>query len=109
MHLKMAILYVKDFDRMAAFYQTLGLKAIGESRTESWVEFEGGFALHAIPPAIAEGIDVSRRREETPIKLCFAVSRSRFESLGVEVVERTWGGYDGVDPEGNVFGIEWAE
>ena len=106
MRLKRAILYVKDFGRMAAFYGgTLGLKAIEETRAEGWLEFEGGFALHAIPPSIADGIDVSHRREGIPIKLCFEVERRRLESLGVEVVERAWGGCDGVDPEGNVFGI----
>jgi|KBSMisStandDraft_5_1062788.scaffolds.fasta_scaffold782709_2 catechol 2,3-dioxygenase-like lactoylglutathione lyase family enzyme len=115
MRLRRAILYVKDFDRMRAFYGgTLGLKPMAETLTEGWVEFEGGFALHAIPASIAERIEIASppsRREGNPVKLSFAVDdvgfeRTRLESLGVAVVARRWGGCDGVDPEGNVFGIE---
>jgi catechol 2,3-dioxygenase-like lactoylglutathione lyase family enzyme len=111
------MIYVKDLDRMAAFYtNTLGLKPIEDTRMENWVEFEAGatkFALHAIPSEIADQIAISvppRPREKNPIKLSFEVDdaaseRQRLESLGVSIVQRPWGSYDGIDPEGNIFGI----
>ena len=117
MRLTRAMIYVKDLDRMSAFYgATLGLKPIDETRTDTWLEFDAGgirFALHAIPPHIADQIEISsppQPRESNPVKLSFAVDdvaseRKRLESLGVTVVDRPWGGCDGIDPEGNVFGI----
>jgi len=120
MRLNRAMLYVKDIDRMAAFYtNTLGLKPIEETRMKNWVEFEAGgarFALHAIPPEIADRIEIlspPRPRETNPVKLSFAVDdvaseRQRLESLGVPIVQRPWGSYEGIDPEGNIFGIDAA-
>jgi len=117
MRLKRAMIYVKDLDRMAAFYgAVLGLEPIAETRTDCWLEFEAaGFrmALHAIPAQIANQIEIScppRPREDNPVKLCFEVDdvtseRVRLESLGVNVVQRPWGACDGIDPEGNVFGL----
>jgi catechol 2,3-dioxygenase-like lactoylglutathione lyase family enzyme len=117
MRLNRAMIYVKDFNRMAAFYgNTLGLKPVEETRMENWMEFEAGatkFALHAIPSEIADQIQISsppRPREKNPVKLSFEVDdiaseRQRLESLGVTIVQRPWGAYDGIDPEGNVFGI----
>ncbi len=102
---------------MVAFYgNTLGLKPIEETRLENWVEFEAGattFALHGIPSEFADQIEISappRPRERNPVKLSFEVDdvaseRQRQESLGVPVVQRRWGSYDGMDPEGNIFGI----
>lgn len=111
------MLYVKDLPRMASFYAgTLGLKAIESTRTESWLEFESGFALHAIPPHIAAEIEITTPpevREESPMKVFFAVpdvasERRRLESLGVTIVQRPWSTpsdptFDAIDPEGNVF------
>ena len=117
MRLNQAMIYVKDLNRMAAFYgNTLGLKPVEETRMENWVEFETGatkFSLHAIPSEIAAQIQIStppRPREKSPLKLSFEVDdiaseRQRLESLGVTIVRRPWGAYDGIDPEGNVFGI----
>lgn len=116
MRLSGAMLYVKDLPLMTAFYEeTLGLKPIPETRMENWVEFDAGasFALHAIPAEIAKHIEISsppRPREKNPVKLTFEVAdvaseRERLQSLGVPVVERPWGSYDGIDPEGNIFGI----
>lgn len=105
---------------MALFYEkVLGLKPIDATRMDNWVEFEAGpmkFALHAIPSEMANKIDISsppRPRETNPVKLSFAVDDlaselRRLESLGVTVIQRPWGAYDGVDPEGNVFGIDMA-
>jgi predicted enzyme related to lactoylglutathione lyase len=44
------------------------------------------------------------------VKLSFEVEDvvseiERLEALGVTIIKRPWGAYDGVDPEGNVFGI----
>jgi catechol 2,3-dioxygenase-like lactoylglutathione lyase family enzyme len=117
MRLNRAMIYVKDIDRMAVFYSNaLGLKPIEETRTQDWVEFEAGdsrFALHAVPSEIARQIDISSPpvpRETNPVKLSFEVEdasseRRRLQSLGVPIVERPWGAYDGIDPEGNIFGI----
>jgi predicted enzyme related to lactoylglutathione lyase len=111
------MIYVKDLNRMAAFYgNVLGLKPIEETRMENWVEFEAGatkFSLHAIPAEIAGQIQISsppRPRENSAVKLRFEVDdiareRERLEGLGVTIVRRPWGAYDGIDPEGNVFGI----
>ena len=117
MRLAGAMIYVKDLARLRGFYEgTLGLRAIEETRTDSYVEFDAGgvrFALHAIPAHMAEGIEIScppRVRETNPVKLIFAVDdlereQARLQSLGVTVIARPWGGCDGIDPEGNVFGI----
>ncbi len=111
MRLQQAILFVKDLDRMADFYSgLLGLKIRAETRTNSWVEMDG-LALHAIPPHIADSIEIATppvAREDNPIKLVFAVDdpqaeKTRLAALGVVFVERPWGGYDALDPEGNVF------
>ena len=104
---------------MAAFYsEILGLTPMEETRSDVWVEFDTGstrLALHAIPAAIADRIEISdppKAREDNPVKLNFEVEDVaaecvRLEALGVTIVHRAWGGYDGIDPEGNVFGI-WA-
>lgn len=116
MRLKSAMIFVKDLNRMTAFYRdTLGLKPVEETRMDTWVEFDGvtPFSLHAIPAHIAAQIEISsppRPRETSPIKLSFEVDdvdaeRKRLESLGVIILQRPWGAYEGVDPEGNVFGI----
>lgn len=44
------------------------------------------------------------------MKLLFVVpdverERARLETLGVTLLIRPWGACDGVDPEGNVFGL----
>lgn len=114
--LRRAILFVKDMDRMAAFYgKTLGLERIPEGGGAEWLEYDAGgarLALHAIPAEIASGIVVSdppRRRSEAPIKLVFSVGdlvaeRQRLVACGVSMSEvQPWGGCDGIDPEGNVF------
>lgn len=109
------MIYAKDLDRMAAFYEnTLGLRPVAGTRTDGWIEFEAGdtrLALHAIPAHIATQIEITtpaEPREETPIKLIFAVDGvdaelSRMEALGATVILRPWGGVDAIDPEGNIF------
>src|SRR5690349_493064 len=117
MRLHRAMIYVKDLPRMAAFYsEMLGLKRTDDGGHDSWVEFDAGgarFALHAIPADIARKIDISsppRPREQDPVKLFFQVEsveaeRARLTAAGVTMVQRPWGSWDGIDPEGNIFGI----
>jgi len=102
---------------MKAFYsEILGGEPVNEKWTDAWAEFDAGgarFALHAIPPDIANGIQISsppKAREKGPVKLVFEVpdveaERARLESMGVTMVQRPWGAWDGIDPEGNIFGI----
>jgi len=111
------MIYVKDLPRMATFYtETLGLKRMDDGSIDSWVEFDAGgtrFALHAIPSDIARQVHISsppKPREQDPVKLFFEVEnveaeRARLASLGVTMVQRPWGSWDGIDPEGNIFGI----
>jgi catechol 2,3-dioxygenase-like lactoylglutathione lyase family enzyme len=114
MRLRRAMIFVKNLDRMAAFYgDTLGLNPIPETRTASWVEFDAGIALHAVPAELGDRIEIStpaRLREENPIKLIFeaadvASERARLETLGIAMTPRPWGACDGADPEGNIFQI----
>ena len=114
MRLNRAMIFVTDLDRMTAFYrEVLGLKVIEETRLENYVEFDTGgstFALHTIPGAARCESPSFQPRERTPIKLSFQVddsasTRRNFEALGVMILERPWGGWDAVDPEGNVFGV----
>jgi hypothetical protein len=57
--------------------------------------------LHQIPAHIE--VDTTAIREETPYKLCFAVEDAA--ALGIPLIQRPWGGVDGVDPEGNIIGL----
>jgi len=115
MRMRLAMLFVKDLPRMAAFYSEV-LRLPLKSQSETWVEFEG-FALHAIPAAIAAEIEIlspPAAREEMPFKPVFEVEDvaaeiERLETLGVDIPRRSWGTSDGVDPEGSVFGILAAE
>lgn len=113
MRLCRTMFYVKDLDRMVSFYgETLGLKMIEETRVANFVEFDAGavrFALHAVPREIADQIEISsppKPREKCPVKLTFEVEVKRLQGLGVTMIERPWGAWDAVDPEGNIFGIE---
>lgn len=116
MKLRTAIVFVKDMKKMTAFYRDgLGLRFLAERSSPGWAEFDAGgahLALHAIPPEVAAGIEVSEPpapRGETPIKLVFQAddveaARTRLTSHGAVLGEtRAWGACDGLDPEGNVF------
>ena len=112
-----AMLFVKDLDRMAAFYRdVLGLQPVEETRLDNWVEFRGNgarFSLHAIPTAIAAGTHVdsaARPREQSISKLTFTVqdvdgTLKKIEQMGLPLLRRPWGDTDAVDPEGNVFAL----
>jgi catechol 2,3-dioxygenase-like lactoylglutathione lyase family enzyme len=112
-----AMLFVKDFERMTAFYRdVLGLEPVEDTRLDNWVEFRGEgvrFALHAIPSAIADGITIEsppRARDQSAAKLTFAVrdvdsTLGQVEALGLPLLKRPWGEVEAVDPEGNVFAV----
>jgi predicted enzyme related to lactoylglutathione lyase len=115
MRLHGAMLFVKDLGRMTAFYtDALGLTPNEVTRMDTWVEFsDAGFSLHAIPVAIAEGIQIQsppHPREQSAAKLTFEVqdvdaTLTKIESMGLPLLRRPWGGTEAVDPEGNVFAI----
>jgi predicted enzyme related to lactoylglutathione lyase len=115
-----AVIYAKDARRLAGFYE----KLLALPRTEAGSGFvrlaEAGLQLTLVqaPAAIADRIVIAeppQRREETPIKLSFAVPdieslRSLAERLGggLQDAEAGWAWQgerhlDGWDPEGNVF------
>ena len=117
MRMEGAMLFVKNLGEMTAFYRdVIGLRPIEETRREDWIEFDAGgarFALHAIPPNIAEILETTAppsAREEQSHKLIFAADdadaeKERLAAAGVTILERPWGGWDVVDPEGNVLGV----
>jgi catechol 2,3-dioxygenase-like lactoylglutathione lyase family enzyme len=120
MRLAGAMLFVKDLDRMTAFYrEVLGLEPIEETRVENWVEFKGDsvrFSLHAIPSSSTAEIRIDsppRPREQSSAKLTFAVDSvdgtlQKIEQMGLPLQRRPWGGTEAVDPEGNVFAVSAA-
>lgn len=118
MRLDHAILFVKDLEGMTAFYRdVMGLQPDQATRLPNWVEFDTGqarFALHAIPAHIAEGVRIpDQPREQDPCKLIFSVddlgaAEARLSARGVTLLHRPWGGWDAVDPEGNILGMRQA-
>jgi predicted enzyme related to lactoylglutathione lyase len=121
MQLRIAMLYVKDLERMKGFYgEMLGVEPTNQTLTDVWATFHTGgvlFALHAIPADIAKKIEIDCPpvpREGEPVKLLFEVEdveaeRARLESLGILMLRRPWQhpgeACDAVDPEGNIFQI----
>ena len=102
---------------MRQFYsEMLGSQPVNREWTDRWAEFEAGdarFALHAIPPEIAQEVEISsppKPREKSPVKLVFEVpnvesERNKLQSRGITMIQRPWGSWEGVDPEGNIFGL----
>ena len=101
---------------MREFYaKLLQTQPVNTEWTDRWAFFDTdgtGFALHAIPAA-ASGSS-SAPREQSPVKLIFAVQdvpaeRARLEAIGITTIERPWQdpaeSCDCVDPEGNIFQI----
>jgi catechol 2,3-dioxygenase-like lactoylglutathione lyase family enzyme len=119
MKLRMAMIFAKDVERMTAFYRDgLGLSVVPEESSEGWVVFDAGgalLALHAIPPAIAQGIDISdppQERSDTPIKLVFQTPElekvcARLEKMGAKLLPpRVSNARDALDPEGNILQLK---
>jgi predicted enzyme related to lactoylglutathione lyase len=115
-----AIIYVKDVDRMRAFYEgCLGLVVTEQGQRYCVLESsDWTLSLVEIGESVAATVEVAtppRRRESTPIKLAFVVLdvealRPRMALLGGELnpASTTWefGGFvrtDCLDPEGNVL------
>ena len=111
MHLDGAMLFVKDLDRMTAFYRDiLQLQPVEDRRLDNWVEFKGDgarFSLHAIPPAIAASIHIDsppRPREQGGIKLTFIVrdvhsTLERITAMGLPLLRRPGGAPTGSIPK----------
>lgn len=110
------MIFVRDVGAMEAFYRdVVGLVPVETTRQPDWVEFETGegrFSLHQIPPHILPELPPLsvEPREASPTKLSFVAADlngkvARLRALGVRVIERPWGGFDFVDPEGNIAGL----
>jgi predicted enzyme related to lactoylglutathione lyase len=117
-----AVVYAKNAPALAAFYASVAGLTQVHAESDHVVLEASGFQLVvlAVPAHIAASIHISsppRRRENTPIKLVFAVSslaasRATAQRLGGELnaAEREWEFQgarvcDGFDPEGNVFQV----
>ena len=106
MRLEQAMIFVRDLERMTAFYRdVVGLRPNESTRLADWVAFESdgmGLALHAMPPLVSEQVEIASPlvpREQQPCKLIFAVDDvdgelTRLEGLGVPILRRSWGGWD---------------
>jgi catechol 2,3-dioxygenase-like lactoylglutathione lyase family enzyme len=117
MRLDQVMIFVEDLERMTAFYRdVVGFRPDEASRLADWVAFQtggAGFALHAIPRQVSQ-TEVAAApvaaREDQACKLILAVDNidaelARLAGLGVRILHRPWGGWDFVDPEGNVVGV----
>ncbi|MCX2862912.1 hypothetical protein OOZ63_13830 [Paucibacter sp. PLA-PC-4] len=115
-----AVIFAKDLQRLARFYeQVIGLSRQQEAADHVLLAGSGfELVIHAIPARIAADIVITtppERRSETPIKLFFniaslQVARESAQRLGGDIVadEQGWlirGARvcDGLDPEGNVL------
>ena len=113
MQLDGVMLFAADLEPMVAFYRdALGFRPIEGTRLDDWVEFDTGgarFSLHQIPRHF--GVTPSPAPRETgSCKLIVAVddlatARERLTTAGATILDRPWGGWDFVDPEGNVIGV----
>ncbi|MBK9516896.1 MAG: glyoxalase/bleomycin resistance/dioxygenase family protein [Anaeromyxobacter sp.] len=114
------MVFALDLERLTRFHEeVLSLRPVERGPHHAVLEAPGHqVVLHAIPPEIASGLEVTRppqRREEAAIKPFFpvaslAAARAVAASLGgvVDPSDREWagGGFracDGHDPEGNVI------
>lgn len=114
------VVYAKDVERLASFYQSALALAIAEQARTFVVLHGQGFevAIVAMPEAAAAAIDLPSPPvplEDTPIKASFLVPSIEARrgavtgaggSLKPPEAAWAWRGQvhlDGVDPEGNVF------
>jgi predicted enzyme related to lactoylglutathione lyase len=119
-----AVVYAKDAQRLAGFYgQVLSLTPVESG--DGFVRLAAAgceLTIVQAPPAMAAAIVIANPpevREETPVKLSFAVAgiealRLLIEGLGGGLREAGWSWrgarhVDGWDPEGNVFQLRQAE
>lgn len=113
-------IYAKDLPRLAGFYESF----LGMSRVHATSDLvvlrspDIQLTVHAIPPAIAASISVSRppaRRDNAALKFFFTVpsiaeAAANAPALGGEVLPEQWQGpgfrvCNAVDPEGNIFQV----
>ncbi len=116
MKLDGVMLFAADLEPMIAFYRdAVGFRPVEQTRLEDWVEFDTGgapFSLHQIARHI--GVTPSPTpRETASYKPILAVddltaARERLSAAGATILDRSWGGWDFVDPEGNVLGVRQA-
>jgi catechol 2,3-dioxygenase-like lactoylglutathione lyase family enzyme len=117
MQLEGAMLFVKELDRMTAFYRNiLQLQPVEDTRLDNWVEFKGDGARFSLHDQSASN------RSEHPHRLAAAAARARgikltfivrdlhstlerITAIALPLLKRPWGGTDAVDPEGNVFAL----
>ena len=119
-HKSGAVLFAKDPQRVAAFYQALAGMKVTHSGTDIIVLESSGHQLlvHPVAPKIARGIDIAvppKRRTQAAVKLVFAVksiaaARAAAPAYGGELnppermfEARGFRACDGHDPEGNVI------
>jgi predicted enzyme related to lactoylglutathione lyase len=115
-----AVLYAKNVELLAAFYETILSMSRIHASAELMVLESSDFQLivHAMPPDIASTIVIKSppvRREQTAVKLFFTVSslseaRATAARLGGEVFFEQWQGpgflvCNACDPEGNIFQV----
>src|SRR5262245_10087701 len=117
MQLQGAVLFVRDLERMAAFYRdVLRLTPIADERSDVWAPFDAwrvAFGSHSIPRELRCDVDASAAptpREGNPLRRDFLVPDvesevARLEAPGVSVLRKPWGACHGVEPKGNVFGL----
>lgn len=115
-----AVVFAKDLQRLARFYERVLALAVVHAEADHAVLESATLqvVIHGIPERIAAGIRISTppaRREDTPIKLFFAVDsidavRATAAALGgqIDPPAREWAArgfraVDGHDPEGNVI------
>lgn len=119
-----ALLFAKDLERMAAFYeQVAGLPV--KVRAEGRIVLESAhfsLVLHALPHIVADNLVIASpplRRTDVPMKLMLPVASlalvhalSPMLGGGMEGEESQWIGPgfragEGFDPEGNL--VQWRE
>jgi catechol 2,3-dioxygenase-like lactoylglutathione lyase family enzyme len=119
-----AMLYVVNLAEASAFYRdVLGMQLLHDAPTHHVIEnADLQLVLHAIPPAIAAGIPLSRPpepREEAALKFfftvpSFAAAEETILRLGGGRVPGEWPGpgfriRHFFDPEGNIFQLREQE
>lgn len=113
-----ALIYAKDMNRLAVFYEALlGMRTLHATPELMVIESpDFQMVLHALPPAYAERVQLHTPpvpREDTALKLFFTVdslaeARERAAEFGGIVFDDEWAGprfrvRNACDPEGNVF------
>ncbi len=115
-----AVIFAKDVEKVANFYQSLLSMKITERDGKDFIELKSSgieLVIHAIPARVAMTIDIEvppQRRTETPLKLLFYVASianarkmapvvgGKLSGVKSEWSARGFCACDGYDPEGNI-------